>query len=127
MELALEPEIYTPSLDNQGHYVDDHLNFNISTGIKCICMGKNTTFTKKSQFTAHKKTKSHQKWLETLNNNKSNYFTKSIAQQELIEQQQIIIKNLEKEISKKDIIIEFLTNKNKYKTDNYEEINLIDF
>ena len=127
MDISLQPEFYKPSLDNNGNYIDSLLSFNMDAGIKCPCMpGRERLFTCKSKFNTHKKTKSHQTWLERMNSEKNNYYIENIKLKELIENQQKIIAQYDKEIMKKNAIIEFLSNKPNNNNICHETMNLID-
>jgi hypothetical protein len=112
MELALEPELYSPSIDNNGNYIDSVPPSNtMKNGIKCPCGGsrKNIAFTKTSDFTKHTKTITHQKWLENINNNKSNLYVECYTLRKTIETQKLIIAEKEKMINSKEMIINCLT------------------
>lgn len=99
MDLALEPDIYSPNIDDKGNYVDKIPSFtNLKNGIRCPCgTRKDKTYDCTAYFTTHIKTKTHQKWLSELNTNKSNYYIENIQLKELINNQRQIIANLEKE------------------------------
>jgi hypothetical protein len=99
MDLALEPDIYSPNIDDKGNYVDKIPSFtNLKNGIRCPCgTRKDKTYDCTAYFTTHIKTKTHQKWLTDLNTNKANYYTENIQLKETICSQRQIIANLEKE------------------------------
>jgi hypothetical protein len=99
MDLALEPDIYSPNIDDKGNYVDKIPSFtNLKNGIRCPCgTRKDKTYDCTAYFTTHIKTKTHQKWLSELNTNKSNYYIENIQLKELINNQRQIIANLERE------------------------------
>ena len=58
---------------------------------------------------AHFKTKTHQKWIETLNLNRTNYFVENQKLKETTSSQRIIIAKLEKNIASRDETIAYLT------------------
>lgn len=62
-----------------------------------------------SSFSAHTKTKAHQKWLAILTANKSNYYADALRLEECVKQQRIIIAKLEREIHVKSKTIDILT------------------
>ncbi len=127
MNISLQPEFYKPSLDNNGNYIDSLLSFNMDVGIKCPCMpGKERLFTNKSKFNTHKKTKTHQTWLERMNSEKNNYYVENIKLKELIESQQKIIAKYDLELMKKKAIIEFLSNKSTSQDLNHQTLDLLD-
>ena len=75
MELATEPDLYSPSIDSLGNYIDKIPSFNnIKHGLRCPCGSrKDKVYDTYSTFSAHTKTKTHQKWLNDLNLNKANH------------------------------------------------------
>ena len=118
MELVTEPDIYSPSIDEQGNYVDKAPSFHIiKKGLMCPCGArKDKVYETTSVFSAHCKTKMHQKWLAHLNQNKLNYYIENESLKKTIENQRLIIAKLEKDLQNKIVIIDFLnqqiTNKN---------------
>jgi hypothetical protein len=108
MDITLVPDIYTPSVDNNGNYIDNIPI--IRNGITCQCgTRKNKIYDTNSKFTTHSKTKKHQKWLTILNQNKANYYVETIKMKELIENQQKIIARLENQLQNKSMTIDYLT------------------
>jgi hypothetical protein len=100
MELVIEPDMYEPSIDEQGNYVDKMPSFHIiKKGISCPCGSrKGKTYETVANFSNHIKTKHHEKWLTSLNLNKTNYYVENIRLKETIENQKLIIAKMEKEI-----------------------------
>ena len=80
MELVVEPDIYSPSIDDKGNYIDRIPSFNIiKKGLLCPCGArKDKIYESHTVFASHIKTKVHQSWLVTLNFNKTNYFSKTL-------------------------------------------------
>ena len=111
MELVTDSDYYSPSIDDKGNYIDKIPSFNnIKNGLRCPCgTRKDKTYDCSGYFTTHIKTKTHQKWIEELNTNKSNYFTENIKLRETISNQKIIIAKLEKDVNTKILTIDFLT------------------
>lgn len=108
MELATQAEIYTPAVNDNGNYIDRIPN--CKNGIRCNCGLKNDrVYDKPASFSAHCKTKSHQKWLEHLNFNKANYFAENEALKQVVKQQQLIIAKLENDIRTRTMTIDILT------------------
>jgi hypothetical protein len=104
MESALTADTYTPGLDDQGNYIDSIPV--IRHGIYCLCGSrKDKTYPNSSSFTAHTKTKHHQQWLETLNQNKANYYVESLRYKELVESQQRILTSLENQLVVKSALV----------------------
>ncbi len=130
MELTLEPEIYSPSIDNNGNYIDiTPPTTTLKNGIKCPCGGsrKNQSYNTAATFSKHTKTVTHQKWMENLNNNKSNFYIESITLRKTVETQRIIIAEKEKQLSGKDLIIQCLTEQlEREKNNNKKPAVLID-
>jgi hypothetical protein len=133
MELATEPDIYIPSIDDNGNYVDKTPSFNnLKNGIRCPCGSrKDKTYDNITYFNAHIKTKTHKKWLEDINLNKKNYHAENIKLKEIIGNQKLIIAQLEKEVSLKLKTIDYLTQQliTKDNINNISETvtNLLDF
>ena len=111
MELVVEPDIYTPSINDSGLYVDKVPPFNyIKKGLVCPCGSrKDKLYETHSVFVAHTKTKAHQKWLEGLNLNRANFYVELEKSKEVISSQRLIIAKLEKDISNKIMTIDYLT------------------
>jgi hypothetical protein len=133
MELVVEPDIYTPSIDENGNYIDKIPSFSlIKKGLLCPCGSrKDKIYDSRSIFSSHIKTQNHKKWLESLNLNKANYYIENEKLNETIQNQRIIIAKLEKDINTKIMTIDYLTQQlNKSidkKINNVNTINLLDF
>ena len=129
MELVIEPDIYYPSIDDNGNYIDKIMpSIFIKKGVTCPCGSrKDKVFDTSSKFSCHMKTKIHKKWLENLNENRANYYIENEKLKETVNNQRMIIARMEKEINTKVMTIDYLTiqliNKN-----NSEIVNdLLDF
>lgn len=111
MELVAKPDLYSPSISDNGDYVDIIPSFNnLSTGIRCSCgTRKDHCYKNASEFKNHVKTKTHEKWLNNLNLNKANYYSENEKLKELVENQKLIIAKLEKKVNKKLNTIDVLT------------------
>lgn len=126
MDIATETEFYCPAIDEMGNYIDS-IPPNHKNGIRCPCGSRRDKIY--YNFPTHIKTKTHQKWIAELTNNKQNYFLENEKLRNLVQNQRIIIAELEKQISSKNLTIECLTEKigqmkaSAYQTTN---INLID-
>ena len=125
-EITTEAELYSPSIDNLGNYIDRVPPF--SKGIRCPCGSrKDKTYDTHSIFRQHIKTTSHQKWLSNLNLNKANYYIENEKLKEVIQNQKLIIAKLEKDINSKSMTIDYLTqNLNRKSNSNIVE-NLLEF
>ena len=78
MELTTDPELYSPSIDNNGNYIDNISSLNMKYGIRCPCGSrKDKIYNTHSIFASHIKTNHHQKWLANLNLNKANYYVEN--------------------------------------------------
>jgi ribonucleotide reductase beta subunit family protein with ferritin-like domain len=101
MELLLEPDIYSPSIDETGKYIDK-LPMLIKRGIQCPCGArKEKVYDSKQKFKEHIKTKSHQLWLEDINVNRSNHLIEASQLKETVKNQQIIIAQLTRQLDLK--------------------------
>ena len=111
MELVTEPDIYAPSIDNVGNYVDKIPAFNtMKHGVKCPCGSrKDKAYESNSVFSAHIKTKTHKKWLDNLNLNRANYYIENETLKATVQNQRLVIANLDKELQNKIMTIDYLT------------------
>jgi len=110
MELALDSDIYTPSMDD-GNYVD-YLppSSKFKHGIRCACGArKDHVFDSRQSFSVHIKSKTHQKWLAELNANKANHYIECVKMKETIIAQQHILAKMEMELRKKTDTIAYLS------------------
>ena len=131
MDLQLEPEIYSPKINDNNIYVDYiPSNSILQNGIRCPCGTRtNHIYNNHSKFGSHIKTKTHIKWLDNLNLNTTNYYIENIKLNETINNQKLIIGKMEKDIFQKDILIELLNSKLKENENNKknETFNLLEF
>jgi hypothetical protein len=111
MELVVEPDIYSPSIDDKGNYIDRIPSFNIiKKGLLCPCGArKDKIYESHTVFASHIKTKVHQSWLVTLNFNKTNYFIENDVLKKTVQNQKLIIAKLEKDVQTKIMTIDYLT------------------
>ena len=111
MELLVEPDTYTPSIDANGNYIDKLPSHHIiKQGMYCVCGSRcNKLYDTPSKFNAHLKTKTHQKWLEQLNLNKANFFVESEKLKKTVHTQQVLIARLEQEVRNKSRTIDYMT------------------
>ena len=127
MDITTNPDMYTPSVNTDGNYID-YVPI-ITNGLFCPCgTRKEKIYEKSGKFATHIKTKSHQKWLTMLNQNKANYYVEMLKNKELVENQQKIIVQLENKLQKKILTIDYLTEQLTTKTNKQScTINLLDF
>ena len=111
MELVVQPDVYSPSVDELGNYIDKAPAFNlIKKGLMCPCGSrKDKVYDTSAKFTVHIKSQSHQKWLASVNANKVNYYSENLKLLETIKNQRLIIAKLEKDVSNKNLTIDYLT------------------
>ena len=113
MALVTEPDVYTPNIDDNGNYVDKIPSFNsvaLANGIRCSCgTRKDKVYLSAQLFAAHCKSKTHEKWVQSLNANKINFFTENQKLSEVIHTQKIMIGKLELELSIKNMTVSYLT------------------
>ena len=128
MEITLTPEIYTPSIDDNGGYIDHiHVLHLIQTGIICPCgLRKDKIYDNVSKFTAHTKTKKHQAWLVSLNQNKANYYVELLTSRKLIEDQRQIMNRYENQLHTKSLTIDYLTEQLLCKDNKRTVVDLLD-
>lgn len=133
MELVTEPDMYTPSIDEHGNYIDKIPPFAIiKKGLQCPCGSrKDKTYDTHTIFSIHTKTKHHQHWLKNLNANKANYYVENEGLKNTIHNQRLIIANLEKEIQRKNATIvnlsQHFTATASNNNENHIATNLLDF
>jgi hypothetical protein len=109
--LVLEPELYQPSQNTDGQYLD-YLppTYSFKNGLKCPCGArKSHVFETRYNFNIHIKSKTHQKWLSDLNMNKTSHMTECESLKELVNSQKLIIARLERELNLKMKTIDYLT------------------
>ena len=109
--LQLDSDTYAPILSNTGTYEDCMPSFagNVS-GYYCSCTArKDKIYASASSMSAHLKTKTHAKWIETLNLNRANHFVENQKLKETLANQRIIIAKYEKNMTSKDATITYLT------------------
>jgi len=112
MDLSVKPDLYSPSIDKNGNYVDIIPSFNFDNGFYCPCGSrKDHVYTTKSKLSAHIKSKCHQNWLQNINLNKNNYYAETEKLKEINKNQMIIIAQQTKEISTQILTIKYLTEK----------------
>jgi hypothetical protein len=113
MELVTEPDTYSPNMDEKGNYTDKVPSFHINalaTGLRCPCgTRKDKIYTSHATFTAHIKTKTHEKWLQDLNTNKANFYIENQKLRDVVHSQKIMIGKLELELTNKNMTIDYLT------------------
>ena len=107
-DISTQPDMYSPSVDENGRYIDNIPL--IKYGLKCPCGSrKDKTYDTQQLFSNHIKSKCHQRWLETINANKANFYVESEKAKVVIQSQQKIIAKMEIELKRKSLIIETLT------------------
>ena len=93
MDLITQPDMYSPSIGDNGNYIDKIPTFNnIKHGLRCPCGSrKDKVYDTRTIFSAHIKSKAHQNWLQELNLNKANYFSENEELKQIIANQKLII------------------------------------
>jgi len=111
MELVTKPELYTPSIDNAGNYIDKMPSFNtLKYGIRCPCGSrKDKSYDTTASFSSHMKSKIHQKWLDNLNLNKANHYVENEKLKHTLQDQRMIIAKMDIELQNKNLTIDYLT------------------
>lgn len=113
MTLATEPDMYSPNIDDNGNYVDKVPSFNtaaLANGLRCACgTRKDKVYTSAAMFSSHIKTKTHDKWLQDLNANKTNFYIENKKLRDLVQSQKIMLGKMEVELANKSLTIDYLT------------------
>ena len=97
MDIVVEPDVYVPTINDQGQYIDT----TIHSPVRCLCGSRKDKIYSIPQFSAHKHTKTHQSWLHLLNVERFNYYLTSRQLKETVDQQQRILVRLEDEVHRK--------------------------
>lgn len=111
MDLAIDSDIYEPSIRDDGNY-SDYLppSSKFKNGLRCPCGArKDHIFDSRQSFNTHIKSKTHQKWLTELNANKMNYYTECEKLKEIVNSQKLIIAKMENELTMKMKTIDYLS------------------
>jgi len=115
MDLTLTPDTYTPAVNDNGDYVDSIPQ--IKHGLFCPCGSrKEKAYENTIKFSAHIKSKSHQKWICGLNQNKANYYVEMVKNREIVENQRQIIAKLENQLQSQLLTVDYLTKQLIYKS-----------
>jgi hypothetical protein len=128
MEMVLEPDMYCPILDASSNYIDKIPNLCVlKRGIQCPCGARQgKVYQSYATFLAHTKTKTHQKWLNELNSNRTNFYVENQELRATVASQRLIIANLEKDVLLKIQTIDCLT-KSIVSATSGPTANLLDF
>ena len=118
MEMSLESDTYAPAISDTGKYTDCMPRFGEGvSGYYCPCgTRKDKLYTTSSIMSSHMKTKTHQKWIELLNLNRTNYLVENAKLKETVLSQQKIIARQDIAISSKDSTIDYLTKQLSHQT-----------
>lgn len=82
----------------------------LANGLRCPCgTRKDKVYLSGPLFAAHCKTKTHERWVQDLNTNKSNFFTENQKLRDVVHAQKIMIGKMELELSSKTMTINYLT------------------
>jgi hypothetical protein len=131
MELVVQPDVYCPSVNEQGNYIDKMPAFHfLNKGLICPCgTRKDKKYENSVSFSTHMKTKAHIKWLADLNANKVNYYDENRKLKEQIQQYKLIIAHYQKDIQTKSNTIDCLAQQlqNLTQGTNQSNLNLMDF
>jgi hypothetical protein len=137
MDLATESDVYCPSVNDLGQYIDKIPSFtNLPDGLRCVCGARRAKVYKShAVFASHIKTKVHQKWLCEINVSQPNLYKENLEMKQTIRNQQLIISRMDAEMSEQLVTIGYLTKcfnadvveKNKEKEKEKTRIDLLDF
>lgn len=107
MDVQLIPDVYVPSVDTNGNYIDKIPV--MKHGLFCQCGArKDKVYETTAKFSSHITSKTHQAWLLMLNQNKSNFYGELLQHKELVDNQRKIIKQMEAELNEKKRTIDYL-------------------
>jgi hypothetical protein len=100
MDLILTPDIYEPSMDNNGNIIDKIPGWSClkGKGIMCACGSrKNKVYETSALFTTHIKSQTHKNWIVKLNADKVNYYMENNRLKQIIQELRQILNHYEKE------------------------------
>jgi len=111
MALILDPDTYSPSIGDDGSYIDQipsgaHFKHG---GIRCPCTRTDKVYMTRQSFGLHVKSATHQRWLQNLNANRANHLTELEEARRTIDQQKRIIAQLEHEVSGLTVAIQSMS------------------
>jgi hypothetical protein len=110
MELTLEPEIYAPSINEYGNYVDNPGTGAAFRPLRCACGCRRDQLYKTiASFKSHIKSQCHISWLEDQNNNKQNHLVNASNNAELLNQQRLQIARMSLDVEQKNHHIGLMT------------------
>lgn len=101
-----ESDIYSPTVSNEGEYID-FIPTPFST-IKCPCTKICRQFSSRTSFIQHCKTQRHIMWLQNINSEKHNFYKELIKANTIVKQQQVLLTQKENEICHLNLIIKGL-------------------
>jgi hypothetical protein len=126
-DMIMIPDMYYPSVDENGNYIDNLQPFNFKkNGITCPCGSrKDKLYCLVATFNAHIKTAHHKKWLSNMNLNKANYYIENLKLNDTVQNQRIIIAKMENDLNNRNTTIDYLTQQlNKKSNDMNKNINI---
>lgn len=98
MEILATPDVYQPSMDNNGNYVDKIPSFMfLNNGLRCPC-GNHDGYKTAALFRSHIKTVRHAMWLEQINQNKHNIYVE-------YENLRLVVEQQRKQLIEKELVI----------------------
>ena len=103
---AIMPEVYYPTIDTMGNYVDKPSN----KQMHCGC-GSRTLFDGTTKLRQHFKTNIHREWVILLNLEKNNHLSESIKYKSLCTTQQKIIQQQQQKITTYEVSMEQMQTK----------------
>jgi hypothetical protein len=110
MSLVVDPDMYSPSIGENGEYVDQVPSGpHFQHGMRCPCGKVEKVFSTRQSFVLHVKTATHQRWIQHLNSNRDNHLTELEEARRIIDQQKRIIAHLEHEVSGLTVAIQSLS------------------
>ena len=99
MSLITDSDDYSPSITDDGTYVDQVPSFHgRPQGFRCPCSNK--SYTTRVLLAAHIRTVTHKRWIEGLNANRTNHFADLEKERQLVKEQKLIIAQMQREIAR---------------------------
>ena len=100
MSLVTEPDVYAPTF--RDNIYQDQMPFDFTNGIRCPCSTRKDKKYDPKQFKSHLNAKKHKAWLSHLNENRVNFYRKSLEQEDTIKNQRLYIAKLQLELKQSE-------------------------
>lgn len=103
-DLALQSELYSPSINDNGEYIDKlPPKSHFLLGMRCPCGARSGhVYSAASNFQTHMQSVAHKRWLTALNQNRHNHLRDKVELEALVKEQRCIIARLETQVQQQN-------------------------